>query len=165
MIIIEILGGASSCLYREYTPICFCQSTYKNSQLTDMFISKLVLYQCTTSYSIRQCRQGRFSPSSTHVTQLVPNLVNHSHCLDDMYCLQTLRNSQRCQRCQLTPPSLLTENSSYTISTTTTNLPSDSCFYVCEHDKSCGFLCLDKRITIKIDCNICDGLRRNVTCR
>jgi hypothetical protein len=130
-----------------------------------MFISKLFLSQCTTSYSTRQCRQGRFSPSSTHVTQLVPNLVNHSHCLDDIHCLQTLRNTQRCRRCQLIPSSLLTENSSYTISTTRTNLPTDSCFYICEHDQSCGFLCFDRRVTITINCNICQGGRRNVTCR
>jgi hypothetical protein len=130
-----------------------------------MFLSKLSLSQCATSYSTRQCLQGRFSSSSTHVTQLVPNLVNHSHCLENIQCLQTLHNTQRCQHCQISSSSLLTENTSYIISTKTNNLPTDSCFYICEHDKSCGFLCFDRRITITINCNTCRGRRRNVTCR
>ncbi|CAF0971557.1 unnamed protein product [Rotaria sordida] len=161
----HIDGDSVPCSNREHSPLCFCRSSYRRSLLTDLFISKISLSQCATSYSSRQCRQGRLSPSSTHVTQLVPNLVNYSHCLEDAHCLHTLNNTQRCQRCQITPSSLLTENISYIISTTTNHLPTDSCFYICEHDKSCGFLCFDRRITVTINCNICRGRRRNVTCR
>lgn len=128
-------------------------------------MSKISLFQCSNTHSTTQCRQGRLSQSSTHVTQLVPNLVNYSHCLANTHCLYTLPNTQRCQRCQIMPSSLLTENISHTISTQTNNLPTDSCFYICENDKSCGFLCFDRRITMTINCNLCRGRRRNVTCR
>jgi len=159
------IGESLPCSDREQSPLCFCRSFYRHSLLTDIFLSKLSLSQCTTSYSTRQCRQGRFSASSTHVTQLIPNLANHSHCLENTHCLQTLRNAQRCQHCQITSSTLMSENSSYIISTTTNKLPTDSCFYVCEHDKSCGFLCFDRRVTITVNCNLCRGRRRNVTCR
>lgn len=159
------LGESVGCLDREKSPLCFCRSIQGRTLLRDLFISKISLSKCSASSSTRQCRQGRLYPSSTNVTQLVPNLVNYSHCLKDRHCLQTLRNTQRCQNCQIIPPSLLTENTSYTISTTTNNLPTDSCFYICEHDKSCGFLCFDRRITITISCKLCGGRRRNVTCR
>jgi hypothetical protein len=159
------IGESLSCSDREQSPLCFCQSIYRRSLLTDIFLSKLSLSQCTTKNSTRQCRQGRFSPSSTHVTQLIPNLVNHSQCLEDIRCLHTLRTIQRCHQCQMTPSSLMTENTSYLVSTSTNDLPNDSCFYICEHDKSCGFLCFDRRITITVNCNICRGRRYNVTCR
>jgi hypothetical protein len=159
------IGESIPCSDREHSPLCFCRSSYRRSSLTDIFLAKLSLSQCATSYSTRQCRQGRFYPSTTHISQLVPNLVNHTHCLEDKHCLHTLHKTQRCQRCQIVSSSLLTENTSYIISTTTKHLPTDSCFYICEHDKSCGFLCFDRRITITVHCDIYRGRRRNVTCR
>ena len=131
----------------------------------ELFISRISLSDCMNSYPTRQCRQGLFSPSSTHVTQLVPHLVNQTRCLEKVHCLQTLRTSRVCQHCHIIPSTFLTENTSYTISTTTDNLPTDACFYICEHDKSCGFLCFDKRITITIQCDACRRSGRNVTCR
>ncbi|UJR37419.1 hypothetical protein I4U23_030123 [Adineta vaga] len=150
---------------REHSPLCFCQSSYRNFSLSDIFLSKLSLFRCTTNDSTLQCRQGRFSPSSTHITQLIPNLVNHNHCTEDARCLHPLRAIQRCSQCQMVSSILSTENSSYVITTSTNHLPTDSCFYVCEHDKSCGFVCFDRRITMTVVCSSCRGYRRNVTCR
>lgn len=164
-IISYINGDSNPCAEEIYSPLCFCHSTIRRSLLTNIFLSKISLSQCISSYSTHQCRQGRFSPSSTYVTQLVPNLVNHSQCLENTHCLQTLRTDQRCRQCQIIPSISVTENTSYIISTTTNHLPTDSCFYLCEHDKSCGFLCFDRRISVTVNCNSCRGRRRNVTCR
>ncbi|CAF0936983.1 unnamed protein product [Adineta steineri] len=161
----DLSGESISCSDREQSPLCFCQSSYRRSLITNIFLSKISLSQCANKYSTRQCRQGRFSPSSTHVTQLIPNLVNHSHCIEDDRCLHALRIIQRCYQCQITPSSSPNENTSYTVSTSPNDLPADSCFHVCEHDKSCGFLCFDRRITFTVECKLCRGYRRNVTCR
>ncbi|CAF0928130.1 unnamed protein product [Adineta ricciae] len=162
----RVAGENSRCpADREQSPLCFCQSTYRRFSLPDIFLSKLDLLQCSTQNSTRQCRQGRFSPSTTHVTQLIPNLANHSHCTDDSRCLHPIRAIQRCSQCEITPSTPLAENSSYVNTTSTDNLPSDSCFHVCDHDRSCGFVCFDRRVTITVVCKLCRGYRRNVTCR
>ena len=158
-------GQSSVCSDREHSPLCFCQSSYRRSLVTDIFLARLSLSQCAMSHSARQCRQGRFYPSTTHVTQLVPNLVNLTHCLREPQCLHTLSSIQRCHQCQIIPSLLSTDNTSHMIRPSRNNLSADSCFHVCEHDQSCGFLCFDRRITAKIQCNACRGRRRNVTCR
>ncbi|CAF3416061.1 unnamed protein product [Rotaria socialis] len=165
MFFYHINGESFPCSNREHSPLCFCRSSYRRSSSQDLFISKISLSQCSTSNSSTHCRHGRLSPSSTHVTQLVPNLVNYSHCLESTQCLHALHNIQRCQQCQIMPSSLSTENTSYVVSTERSNLPTDSCFHICENDKSCGFLCFDRRISITVNCSFCRGRRRNVTCR
>ncbi|CAF1934345.1 unnamed protein product [Rotaria magnacalcarata] len=165
MFFYQINGESYPCSNREHSPLCFCRSSYRRSSIEDLFISKIFLSQCSTSNSSTHCRQGRLSPSSTNVTQLVPNLVNYSHCLESTQCLHTLHSMQRCQQCQIMPSSLSTDNASHVISTEKSSLPTDSCFYICENDKSCGFLCVDRRISITVDCSFCRGRRRNVTCR
>jgi hypothetical protein len=155
-----------SCSHVEHSSLCFCRSTYRLSAIIDLFVAQVSLSQCTTSNErMHLCRQGRFYPSSTHITQLVPNLVNHSHCFDDLRCLNALRHNQRCKQCQIISSSFRTENTSYVISTTKQQLPADSCFYLCDHDQSCGFLCFDRRVTMNIQCDHCRGRRQNVTCR
>ena len=159
-------GQSSVCSDREHSPLCFCQSSYRRSPLTDIFLARLSLSQCAMSHSTRQCRQGRFYPSTTHITQLVPNLVNLTHCLRGPQCLHTLSSMQRCHECRILPSLLpTTDNSSHMIKPSGNNLSAGTCFYVCERDQSCGFLCFDRRITAKIECDACRGRRRNVTCR
>ena len=161
------LGNSNSCSSREQSSLCFCRSNDRRAtSVIDLFLAKVSLTQCSTPSAIRQCHQARFSPSLTHVTQLLPHSVNLSHCLKETQCLYTLRSGQRCQRCQIVSSSLVVpENTSYVISTTRTHLPTDSCFYLCEQDPSCGFLCFDRRVSMKISCDFCRGRRRNVTCR
>ena len=142
----------------------------------DLYLAQILLSDCqidpmggASDDHRRQCHHARFFPSSRHVSQLLPNLVNHTHCIEDVRCLQTLRTHQRCQQCQIISSPLSNyENISHRISTTHVDPLSDSCFYLCEHDHSCGFLCYDRRVMIKIQCDLCGtGVlrRKNIICR
>ena len=153
--LIDGINESNKCFDQVHTPFCICRSTYRRSILTDLFLAKLSLSQCDNSFPIHRCRQGRFHPLPFHLIQLIPTLANLSHCLEDIRCLHTLHSLQQCRRCQLTSSLMTHNNSSHT----------DICFHLCEHDTSCGFLCLRRRITISINCKICRGRRQSTTCR
>ncbi|CAM4822188.1 unnamed protein product [Rotaria magnacalcarata] len=157
----HIDGKSNECFDQEYSPLCFCRSFYRNSILTDLFLSKLSLFQCDDSRSIRRCRKSQFHSPSFDLTQLIPTVANISHCQEDRRCLRTLQSTQHCQQCHIVPSSL-THNNSYTINETITDL----CFYLCPHDKSCGFLCLHRHVIVSsVHCHRCRRSRQNVTCR
>ncbi|CAF3938914.1 unnamed protein product [Rotaria magnacalcarata] len=157
----HIDGKSNECFDQEYSPLCFCRSFYRNSILTDLFLSKLSLFQCDDSRSIRRCRKSQFHSPSFDLTQLIPTVANISHCQEDRRCLRTLQSTQHCQQCHIVPSSL-THNNSYTINKTITDL----CFYLCPHDKSCGFLCLHRHVIVSsVHCHRCRRSRQNVTCR
>ncbi|CAF3094247.1 unnamed protein product [Rotaria sp. Silwood2] len=160
----HIDGKSTGCFNQEYSPLCFCRSSYRRSIITDLFLAKVSLSQCDNFLSISQCHQSEFYPPSFDLTQLIPSLINLSHCLEHIHCLHKLRSMQRCQQCQLTP-SLSTHNNSYSIPETMNNLSTDVCFYLCQHDTSCGFLCLSRNVIMSINCHICQGRIQNVTCR
>ncbi|CAF2143070.1 unnamed protein product [Rotaria magnacalcarata] len=130
------------CSDQEYSPLCFCRSSFPHFILTDLFLAKIFLYQCDNSFSTHQYYQSEFLPPSFALTQIIPKLPNLSHCFDDIHCIYTLNSLQHCQRCQLTPSLLLYNNFS-----------TDRCFYVCQHDASCGFLCLNQHVTVSINCH------------
>ncbi|CAF3823503.1 unnamed protein product [Adineta steineri] len=157
-------GESRKCSEPEYSPLCICRSSYRHSINTDLFLATLSLSQCNNSRSNQQCRQSQFHPPSFHLTQLIPKLANLSHCFQQLHCLQTLKSVQRCKQCYLTS-SLVTHNNSYYTNRAFDNLPTDACFYLCQYDTSCGFLCLNQHVTISINCNICQGHRKNITCR
>jgi hypothetical protein len=152
---IDGIHESNGCSDQEYSPLCFCRSSDQHSILTDRFLAKLSLSQCDGSLSIRHCRQSRFHPPSFHLTELIPQLTNLSHCLKDTHCLHTLHFIQHCQQCQVIPL-LLTLNSSYR---------TDACFNICQKHLSCGFVCLNQPIILSIICNICRGRNQNISCR
>ena len=161
-----ILGQGNSCWEREQSSLCFCRSSYRRSSISDLFLSQISLNECSyDSRGIRLCRQARLYPNVQHITDLVPNLINQTHCFETNRCLSTSIQQQRCQQCEISANVLRTENTSYVISTTRIDPPTDSCFYLCEHDRSCGFICIDRRVTMKIHCDRCRGRRKNITCR
>lgn len=43
--------------------------------------------------------------------------------------------------------------------------PKNICFYLCQHDKSCNFLCLHQQVFASIYCHTCDEQQQNITCR
>ncbi|CAF1478046.1 unnamed protein product [Rotaria sordida] len=145
---------------QEYSPLCFCHSSYQRS----IFLAKISLSQCDNSLTIRQCHESKFYPPSFDLTQLIPSLINFSHCLNHIHCLHKLHSIQHCQHCQL-ETLLFTHNDFYPIDKTINNLSTNRCFNLCQHDTSCGFLCLHQNVIISINCHICQGRRQNVTCR
>lgn len=149
------IDESNGCSDQEHSLLCFCRSTYQHSILPDLFLAKLSLFQCDDFLSPNHCHQSRFHPPSFHLTQLIPQLSNHSHCLEDIHCLHTLNFTEHCRRCHVLP-SLLIPNDSYNI---------DACFNVCEHNTSCGFVCLNQTVILSINCDTCRGRKHNVSCR
>jgi len=147
---IESIDESNGCSDQEHSPLCFCRSLYRYSILTDLFLARVSLSQCDDSFPIRYCRQSRFHPPSFHLTQLIPQLTNFSYCLEDIHCLHTLHSIQNCQRCQLI------HNNSYR---------TDTCLNFCEHNTSCGFICLNRPVIVSINCNICREQKQNINCR
>jgi hypothetical protein len=147
---VKNINKSNRCFDQEDSPLCICRSA-----LTDFFLAKLSLSRCDNSFPTRRCRQGRFQPPSFHLTQLLPKLANLSHCLQDTHCLHTLHSPQHCRRCQLSPSLFAHNDSSLT----------DACFHICEHDTSCGFLCLNRHIIISISCKICRERKQSISCR
>lgn len=145
IVLINGINELNGCFDQEHSPLCFCRSL-----LSDLFLAKLSLSNCNDFLSLHHCYQIRLYPPSFHLTQLIPQLSNLTHCLKDIHCLHTLNLPEYCPQCQILP-SLLTDN--------------DTCFNLCEHNRSCGFVCLNQPIIISIHCHICLGQRHNISCR
>ncbi|CAF0952171.1 unnamed protein product [Rotaria sp. Silwood1] len=160
-----LISKSDECSDQEHSSLCFCRSSYRRSILTDLFLAKIFLSQCNNSFSTRQCHQNEFYPPLFDLTQLIPSLTNLSHCLEHKHCLHKLHSIQYCQQCQLLTSSLLTHNNLYPIHEMINNLSNDICFYLCHHDRSCGFLCLNRNIIVSINCYLCQGRIQNITCR
>ena len=92
---------SNRCADQQYSPLCFCRVSYTNSSLIDLFLARLILSQCENSLPIHHCGQSQFNPPSFRLTQLVPQVTNLSHCLEDVNCLHILHSRQHCQQCQL----------------------------------------------------------------
>lgn len=146
--------------------MCFCRSYVRRSTENDLFLSQVSLENCSLSHNdIRQCQKARFYSPTQSIIELIPNLINQTRCYDNKRCLYSIPKEQRCNQCQIIPPSMMNENVSTVISVTNVHLPTNSCFYLCEHDHSCGFLCFEQRVTMKVQCDRCQKRRPNVTCR
>lgn len=135
---------SNGCSGQQYSPLCFCRATY------DLFLARLILFQCKNSLPIRHCCQSQFNPPSFHLTQLIPQVMNLSHCLEDVHCLHTLNSRQHCRQCQLTD-----NDSSHT----------ETCFNFCEQNPSCGIVCLNQSVMISINCSQCHGRHSNISCQ
>ncbi|UJR08815.1 hypothetical protein I4U23_013070 [Adineta vaga] len=148
-------GELNECFRQEYSPLCICHSTS-----SDLFLSILSLSQCNNSLSVHHCHQGHFHPPLFHLTQLIPQLANHSHCLQSLHCLHSLPMSQHCNQCYLTSSLLSSLNHSFRAN----YLSMNTCFYLCQYDTSCGFLCLNEHITESVICHQCQKPRHNIAC-
>jgi hypothetical protein len=152
ILMMDIAGTdvSNRCADQQYSPLCFCRVSYTNSSFIDLFLARLILSQCENSLPIHHCGQSQFNPPSFRLTQLIPQVTNLSHCLEDVNCLHILHSRQHCQQCQL-----IHNDSSYT----------ETCFNFCEHNPSCGIICLNQSILISINCSQCHEQEANISCR
>ena len=153
ILVMNIVGTdvvSNRCADQQSSPLCFCRVSYTNSSVIDLFLARIILSQCENSFPIDHCGQSQFNPPSFRLTQLVPQMTNLSHCLEDVNCLHVLHSRQYCQQCQL-----IHNDSSYT----------DTCFNFCEQNPSCGIICLNQPILISINCTQCHEQESNINCR
>lgn len=158
------VGNLNECSSQEYSPLCICHSSYRRTVLTDVFLAKISLSQCNNTDSLHYCYHSEFDPPSFDLIHLIPTLINFAHCLDEINCLHMIRSTERCQACHLTSFAR-SENDSHPIDDTIDNVSTNICFDLCQHDASCGFLCLNRHAVVSIHCRMCRESNENITCR
>ncbi|CAF1196690.1 unnamed protein product [Adineta ricciae] len=146
----EVLRSSS----KKYSSLCVCYSTPN-----ELFLSIVSLLRHNDTCSVRHCHQGQFYPPLFHLTQLIPQLINHSHCLRDFQCLHSLHTPEHCNQCYISS-SLMVHNHSFQ----SEGLPMSTCFHLCQYDPSCGTLCLNEQTTVALSCYNCQSPRSHISC-
>ncbi|CAF5169264.1 unnamed protein product, partial [Rotaria magnacalcarata] len=108
------------CSDQEYSPLCFCRSSFPHSILTDLFLAKIFLYQCDNSFSTHQYYQN-YSNMENH-TYSSP-LLDKKNPLSSSTASSSLTSSSFSS--SSSPP-----NSSSISTSTNTNTTSSSISYI-----------------------------------